>query len=438
MILPLTISLVAFVVCLLIGFLVYYQSSKKLEHKLFLALCLVNAWMALSEFLFIQSAEPAYTLFWAKTNILPGLAVSVALHFVFAITGIGIIKKKWFLGIVYIPNIIFYLYILYTGGAIIDIAVGRWGNEVVYNIQSPFLSLVNMWISIFGVLSFIIPLIYYFKTKGIKKKKQLAYISLGFFLPTVMGSAIYFVKPLTGIDIPRIPSFFTMLLELLLGYAVWKFGLLDLNPATAANNIVETMSDSLLIIDRNRRIVSYNNAVLRLSSYQHDEIIDNNINKLFSGKGLHLLFDRLDATTADNDTKKPVDHYIVRQVEDALVTKNSEMIPVNISVSVLYEKDGGKAGYVLVARDITSQKIIENENKKLIAELREAMENVKTLKGFIPICAKCKKVRDDQGYWSQIEKYISEHSDALVSHGICPECAEELYGNEDWYQSRKK
>lgn len=94
MIVPLTISFVAFVVCLLIGFLVYYQSSKKLEHKLFLALCLVNAWMALSEFLFIQSAEPAYTLFWAKTNITPGLAVSVALHFVFAITGIGIIRKN--------------------------------------------------------------------------------------------------------------------------------------------------------------------------------------------------------------------------------------------------------------------------------------------------------------------------------------------------------
>lgn len=128
----------------------------------------------------------------------------------------------------------------------------------------------------------------------------------------------------------------------------------------------------------------------------------------------------------------------MRQVEDALVTKNSEMIPVNISVSVLLEKDEGKAGYVLVARDITSQKIIENENKKLIAELREAMENVKTLKGFIPICAKCKKVRDDQGYWGQIEKYISEHSAALISHGLCPECAEELYGNEDWYQQKKK
>ncbi len=433
MILPLSISLAAFIVCLLIGFLVYYQSSKKLEHKLFLALCLVNAWMALSEFLFIQSSEPLYTLFWAKTNIVPSLAVSVALHFVFAITGIGVIKKKWFLAIVYIPNIIFYLYILFSGDVVIDIVKGRWGNEAVYNVQSPFLSLVNLWISIFGLLSFIIPLIYFFKTRDKKKKKQLIYISLGFFLPTVLGSSIYFIN-----DIPRVPSFFTMLLELVLGYAVWKFGLLDLNPATAANNIIETMSDLLLIIDRNRNIASCNNAVLKLSGYRHGEIIHNNINKLFTGKVLHDLFDRLETAVNDYDTRKPADHYIVRQVEDALVTDKDERIPVNISVSMLHEKDGEKAGYVLVARDITIQKIAENENKKLIAELREAMENVKTLKGLIPICARCKKVRDDQGYWGQIEKYISEHSEALFSHGICPECSEELYGDEDWYRDENK
>ena len=434
MLLPLTVSFFSFIICLMIGFLVYYQSGKKLEHKLFLTLCLVNSWMALSEFLFIQSAEPSFTLFWAKSNIVPGLAVSVALHFVLAITGINIIKKKWFLGIIYIPNILSYFYIASTGGAVIQIGSGPWGNEVVYNVQSPFLSIVNIWIALFGFLSFIIPLIYYFKTADIKKKKQLLYISIGFFLPTVLGTASYLVKPLTGIDIPRVSSFFTMLLEILLGYAVWKFGLLDLNPATAAKNIIETMSDLLLIIDRDRRIVLFNHAVLRLSRYRNEEISKKNIDKLFSGKVLHDLFDSLDTATNKKENGKQFNRYVIRQVEDTLISNNHEKIPVNISVSMLHEKDGSKAGYVLVARDITRQKKAEIENQKLIVELREAMENVKTLKGFIPICARCKKVRDDKGYWNQIEKYISEHSEALFSHGICPECSEELYGDEDWYQ----
>lgn len=60
-------------------------------------------------------------------------------------------------------------------------------------------------------------------------------------------------------------------------------------------------------------------------------------------------------------------------------------------------------------------------------DLREALAKVKTLSGFIPICASCKKIRDDQGYWSQIESYISEHSDAEFSHGLCPECLEKYF-----------
>ena len=61
------------------------------------------------------------------------------------------------------------------------------------------------------------------------------------------------------------------------------------------------------------------------------------------------------------------------------------------------------------------------------AELKEALANVKTLSGMLPICAACKKIRDDQGYWKRLESYISEHSDATFSHGICPKCAKKLY-----------
>jgi hypothetical protein len=67
------------------------------------------------------------------------------------------------------------------------------------------------------------------------------------------------------------------------------------------------------------------------------------------------------------------------------------------------------------------------EQKKLIAELQEALASIKTLKGLLPICASCKKVRDDKGYWNQIEVYIRERSDAEFSHGLCPDCAQRYY-----------
>jgi hypothetical protein len=70
---------------------------------------------------------------------------------------------------------------------------------------------------------------------------------------------------------------------------------------------------------------------------------------------------------------------------------------------------------------------VEREKERLIEELQKALSEVKTLRGYLPTCSNCKKVRNDQGYWLQIEAYIQEHSEARFSHGICPECAEKLY-----------
>ena len=75
--------------------------------------------------------------------------------------------------------------------------------------------------------------------------------------------------------------------------------------------------------------------------------------------------------------------------------------------------------------------------EKLIIELEKALAEIKTLKGIVPICSNCKKIRDDQGYWKFLEAFIEEHSEASFSHGMCPECMDELYGEQKWYLKRK-
>ena len=62
-------------------------------------------------------------------------------------------------------------------------------------------------------------------------------------------------------------------------------------------------------------------------------------------------------------------------------------------------------------------------------ELQEAHAKIKTLRGLLPICASCKKIRDDKGYWNQLEAYIQDNSNAEITHGICPDCMRELYGD---------
>ena len=92
-----------------------------------------------------------------------------------------------------------------------------------------------------------------------------------------------------------------------------------------------------------------------------------------------------------------------------------------------------KANKAIIKHNTAEEELIqyhdnlENVIRDRTAELTEALDKVKMLSGFLPICASCKKIRDDKGYWKQIEEYIREHSEAEFSHGICPECKDSLY-----------
>jgi two-component system, OmpR family, response regulator VanR len=103
---------------------------------------------------------------------------------------------------------------------------------------------------------------------------------------------------------------------------------------------------------------------------------------------------------------------------ETAVTHKLEVDRVNRQLTQLNEQ---------LVQEVAERKKSEQEKEQLIVELQQALAEVKKLSGLLPICASCKRIRDDQGYWQQIEGYISEHSEADFSHGICPKCAKELY-----------
>lgn len=83
--------------------------------------------------------------------------------------------------------------------------------------------------------------------------------------------------------------------------------------------------------------------------------------------------------------------------------------------------------YEQASREISQRKEAEKQKEELIGELQQALARVKSLSGLLPICSSCKRIRDDRGYWNQIEAYVREHSQADFSHGFCPECLKKLY-----------
>ena len=114
------------------------------------------------------------------------------------------------------------------------------------------------------------------------------------------------------------------------------------------------------------------------------------------------------------------------EAEEAVPTPDGSA-QVWLSYKFLLHDDLGQKQVGGLSFDITGRKATEHERERLVNELREALAEVKTLSGFLPICASCKNVRNDTGYWQQIESYLSEHADVEFTHGICPDCVAKLY-----------
>ncbi len=128
--------------------------------------------------------------------------------------------------------------------------------------------------------------------------------------------------------------------------------------------------------------------------------------------------------------------FLSHSINDNL-TKEGIIITCEWNNSSLRDKNGKQVGIASLGLDITDRNLMEKEREELILKLQEAIIKIKTLKGMLPICSKCKKIRDDKGYWNRIEAYIEKHSGASFSHGMCPDCSDELYGKEDWYIEMK-
>ena len=150
-----------------------------------------------------------------------------------------------------------------------------------------------------------------------------------------------------------------------------------------------------------------------------------------------VIVEDLSLETRFNDSKLLFDHGIVSGIS---VIIGDRLHPFGVlGAHTDYRRDFSEheVNFILSIANVLATAIernkIETDREKLIEELRIALDEVKTLRGFIPICSNCKKIRDDEGYWNQIETYLRDHSEATFSHGICPECAKKLYPDLDIY-----
>ena len=182
---------------------------------------------------------------------------------------------------------------------------------------------------------------------------------------------------------------------------------------------VEQSPASIVITDPAANIEYVNPKFIEITGYTAAESLGKNPRILKSGdKGPEAYRELWQTITAGKEWRG----------EFRNKKKNGELYWESASISPIRDGAGRVTHFVAVKEDITARKQTEAERDQLIVDLQSALANVKSLSGLLPICASCKKIRDDKGYWSQVESYIQKHSEARFSHGMCPDCIKKWYG----------
>jgi PAS domain S-box-containing protein len=184
--------------------------------------------------------------------------------------------------------------------------------------------------------------------------------------------------------------------------------------------IIESSEDAIIGRSLDGKIVSWNGGACNLYGYTEAEAMGQPISFLAAPEGGTELASLLERVGRGEN---------IRHLETAQRKKDGDLAEVSLSVSPVRNSAGQIVGVSTIARDIAERKRAERERERLVGELQRLLGEVKTLSGLLPICAYCKKIRDDKGYWNQIELYIGEHSSANFTHSVCPDCASHHYSD---------
>lgn len=182
--------------------------------------------------------------------------------------------------------------------------------------------------------------------------------------------------------------------------------------------IVDSSEDAIISSSLDGFILSWNAAAKKMFGYTTLEIQDKPITLLIpeesESKNLPL-------------HRKVIQGEQVRRYSTLGRRKDGSTIHISLTISPILDHENKVTSTSTIARDITDLKKAEAEREKLVCELQIALSRVKTLSGLLPICAGCKKIRDDKGYWQQVDIYIKRNSNAEFTHGLCPDCMHAYY-----------
>jgi len=349
----------------IIGVYILSINPKKIIHKAFFLMVIGFILFNIGEFFVRISTVPEDALFWGKINYsVLWITVSFSLIFVIHFPRKTIPKKydttlKYLEALVVITGLIVYI-IFINQLSLQNVHNTEWGYRVTLTFSSIF---ILIWLIIITIISFFVLIHKYFYGELYRyEKKQIKIFSWGIIFVPLGAVLTNLIPPLLNIKIFPMASIFILIFSLWVAYSIKKYQFLFPSSELIAENILETMNESVIVVDKNYKIISVNKSTVELLGFDKKSLTKlslNDVVKFPSNKGLNEF----------NQEKK------LKVFEATFRAKNSKEIPMSISPTKIYDEEDNFVGMVLVGGDLTETKKSLREKEILLKEIHHRVKN---------------------------------------------------------------
>ncbi|MGD6852142.1 MAG: PAS domain S-box protein [Candidatus Bathyarchaeia archaeon] len=344
------ISLIAALFCMCLGALVLYLNRKPVLNKLFFFVVLIGFIYSLATAMRWIAPDFETAIIWDKVACVWPLFAAIVLHFALVFTNSSWLKNKLNYIVLYVPAFLFFLVDLGTNFINLPPVMAYWGWSS-HPSRNWLYGVSTFWSAFLPLVAFGLCFAYYRKIKKGREKKRAKNVAIGFAIPIVTFIATNMVVKTFDIGIPNLGPFSTLFFGVFVGYAIVKYDLFTIDTTLAAENILSTIPDSLILADKNSMILRVNERLVEFSGFKEQELNRQPISKLFEGN--------------EKEVKKILDELacfkIVKNRELVLQTKAGEKRHVLFSGSIVESKFKRAKGLTCVIHDITERKKEEGE-----------------------------------------------------------------------------
>ncbi len=345
------LSLFASVSCFFLGIIVYSFNRKSILNKIFLLTALAAFFYSFTTVMMWTATDFASASFWNKMGTIWPFFVALVATFALVFTENKWIKNKLNYLILFLPAVAFWLIDFSTYLINRSPVMEYWGyNDVASGTWIYYGSII--WTIMLPIVAFVLCFRYYRQTNDILQRQRRKYVAIGFAIPIAAFISTNMVARMIDMDIPNLGFIATLFFSCFVGYAVVKYDLFTFDAALAAENILTTMPDSLILADMNARILRVNDRLVNFIGYEKEELVGKSITKLCAEN---------QEKTCVNFLEELASKKIIRNRELIVQNMSGAKLNVLFSGSIVKSKIGHDIGIAFIIHDVTDMKKIEEK-----------------------------------------------------------------------------